>query len=103
LLGGGGKPLHTGKTSPPLPGINNSLCRSGYEEENIYAKVDDMTYYPVVGPIQTMAGPGDQVRVLPFPKFYSVPAGFFKALPFHIEIFQNFFSALFSYSNYKIV
>ena len=22
--------------------------RSGYEEENIYAKVDDMTYYPVV-------------------------------------------------------
>ena len=37
------------------------LFRSGYEEENIYAKVDDMTYYPVVGPIQTMASPGDQV------------------------------------------
>ena len=37
------------------------ICRSGYEEENIYAKVDDMTYYPVVGPIQTMASPPDQV------------------------------------------
>lgn len=37
------------------------LNRSGYEEENIYAKVDDMTYYPVVGPIQTMASPADQV------------------------------------------
>ena len=24
------------------------MFRSGYEEENIYAKVDDMTYYPVV-------------------------------------------------------
>ena len=24
------------------------ICRSGYEEENIYAKVDDMTYYPVI-------------------------------------------------------
>jgi len=40
--------------------VNHSLT-SGYEEENIYAKVDDMTYYPVVGPIQTMAGPPDQV------------------------------------------
>jgi len=37
------------------------LNRSGYEEENIYAKVDDMTYYPVVGPIQTMGSPADQV------------------------------------------
>ena len=25
-------------------------CRTSYEEENIYAKVDDMTYYPVVSP-----------------------------------------------------
>lgn len=25
-----------------------NISRSGYEEENIYAKVDDMTYYPVI-------------------------------------------------------
>jgi len=38
------------------------LNRSGYEEENIYAKVDDMTYYPVVGPLQgnmQVTSPGD--------------------------------------------
>lgn len=35
------------------------LNRSGYEEENIYAKVDDMTYYPVVGPHQGALSPGD--------------------------------------------
>jgi len=34
---GGDNPYH-------VPYLN----RSGYEEENIYAKVDDMTYYPVV-------------------------------------------------------
>ena len=28
--------------------MENMIFRSGYEEENIYAKVDDMTYYPVV-------------------------------------------------------
>ena len=31
--------------------------RSGYEEENIYAKVDDMTYYPVISAQQTMPLP----------------------------------------------
>ena len=31
--------------------------RSGYEEENIYAKVDDMTYYPISSQ-QTMQLPG---------------------------------------------
>jgi len=33
------------------------LNRSGYEEENIYAKVDDMTYYPVISSQQTMPLP----------------------------------------------
>jgi len=33
------------------------LNRSGYEEENIYAKVDDMTYYPVISAQQTMPLP----------------------------------------------
>ena len=35
--------------------LNSS--RSGYEEENIYAKVDDMTYYPVISSQQTMPLP----------------------------------------------
>ena len=29
------------------------MLRSGYEEENIYAKVDDMTFYPVVSTTHT--------------------------------------------------
>ena len=33
------------------------VSRSGYEEENIYAKVDDMTYYPVISSQQTMPLP----------------------------------------------
>jgi len=33
------------------------LNRSGYEEENIYAKVDDMTYYPVISTQQTIPLP----------------------------------------------
>ena len=34
-----------------------SVFRSGYEEENIYAKVDDMTYYPVISTQQTIPLP----------------------------------------------
>jgi len=37
-----------------VPYLNS---RSGYEEENIYAKVDDMTYYPVISSQQTMPLP----------------------------------------------
>ena len=49
-------------TVQPYP-LTGFPPRSGYEEENIYAKVDDMTYYPVVGPMQGGASPGDQVRI----------------------------------------
>ena len=36
--------------------------RTGYEEENIYAKVDDMTYYPVVAPVMGPAGGGGHLQ-----------------------------------------
>ncbi len=39
-----------------------ALCRTGYQDEQIYAKVDDMTYYPVnsmlVNTNSTMGGGG---------------------------------------------
>lgn len=50
------------------------LNRTSYEEENIYAKVDDMTYYPVVSPqYQTEPGAVDTTATTTLPtKHHSI-------------------------------
>ena len=73
---------------------NSYYHRQSQFQLDFPVKVDDMTYYPVVGPIQTMASPADQVShismFLIFIFLYSINIVFLDQVTFVVPAFPYF-------------